>query len=135
MKSFRNYLSEDQDGEMAISQLRSILENATKLLEMMSPQTNLEPWVQSKLTKAQDYISVVHDYMTHAPEASAEDEDSVEENRMLPSDRNDQRMYRNSIDGSKVARKHLEKTQDPNYKPDAHASARAKRVHRGDHNA
>ena len=135
MKSFRNYLSEDQDGEMAISQLRSILENATKLLEMMSPQTNLEPWVQSKLTKAQDYISVVHDYMTHAPEASAEDEDSVEENRMLPSDRNDQRMYRNSIDGSKVARKHLEKTQDPNYKPDAQASARAKRVHRGDHNA
>jgi len=135
MKSFRDHIFEDHDGEMAISQLRSIVDDSNRLLELLNSESNLEPWVQSKLTKAQDYISVVHDYMTHAPEDSAEEEDSVEENRMLPSDKNNQRMYRNSIDGSKVAKKYFEKTQNPNYKPDAQASLRAKRVHRGDHNA
>lgn len=129
MKSFRNYLSEDQDGEMAISQLRSIVDNATKLLEMMNPQTNLEPWVQSKITKAQDYVSVVHDYMTHTPE------DSMEEGSLLPSERNDQQNYRNTSSGSKVAMKYWDKSQKTNYKPDASASVRAKRVHRGGYHA
>ena len=91
MKSFRDHIFEDHDGEMAISQLRSIVDDSNRLLELLNSESNLEPWVQSKLTKAQDYISVVHDYMTHAPEDSAEEEDSVEENRMLPSDKNNQR--------------------------------------------
>jgi hypothetical protein len=129
MKSFYNYLSEDYDGEMAISQLRSIVDNATKLLEMMNPETNLEPWVQSKLTKAQDYISVVHDYMTHTPE------DSMEEGSLLPSERNDQQNYRNTSSGSKVAMKYWNKSQKPSYKPDASASIRAKRVRRGEYHA
>lgn len=129
MKSFRNYLSEDQDGEMAISQLRSIVDNATKLLEMMNPQTNLEPWVQSKITKAQDYVSIVHDYMTHTPE------DSMEEGSLLPSERNDQQNYRNTSSGSKVAMKYWDKSQKSNYKPDASASVRAKKVHRGEYHA
>lgn len=129
MKSFSNYLSEDHDGEMAISQLRSIVDNATRMLEMINPETNLEPWVQSKLTKAQDYVSVVHDYMTHTPESS------VEEDNMLPSAKNNQRNYRGSLDGSKVAMRHWNKTQRSSYKPDAQASSRAKRVHRGEYNA
>ena len=58
MKTFRQHIFEDYDGEMAISQLHSVVENATRLLEMINAETNLEPWVQSKLTKAQDYISV-----------------------------------------------------------------------------
>ena len=129
MKSFRNYIFEDYDGEMAISQLRSIVDNATKLLEMMNPETNLEPWVQSKLTKAQDYISVVHDYMTHTPE------DSMEEGSLLPSERNDQQNYRNTSSGSKVAMKYWDKSQKPNYKPDASGSIRAKKAHRGEYHA
>jgi hypothetical protein len=129
MKSFSRYLSEDHDGQMAISQLRSIVDNATKLLEMMNSETNLEPWVQSKLTKAQDYISVVHDYMTHTPE------DSMEEGSLLPSERNDQQTYRNTSSGSKVAMKYWNKSQKPNYKPDASASVRAKKVRRGEYHA
>jgi hypothetical protein len=129
MKSFSHYISEDYDGEMAISQLRSIIENANKLLEMVNPQTNLEPWVQSKLTKAQDYMSVVHDYMTHTPE------DSMEEGSLLPSERNDQQTYRNTSSGSKVAMKYWNKSQKPNYKPDAAASVRAKKVRRGEYHA
>jgi hypothetical protein len=122
MKSFRNYIFEDYDGEMAISQLRSIVDNATKLLEMMNPETNLEPWVQSKLTKA-------HDYMTHTPE------DSMEEGSLLPSERNDQQNYRNTSSGSKVAMKYWNKSQESNHKTDKTASLRAKKVHRGEYHA
>jgi len=129
MKSFSHYLSEDHDGQMAISQLRSLVDNATKLLEMITPETNLEPWVQSKLTKAHDYVSMVHDYMTHSPE------NAVEEGSLLPSERNDQQNYRNTSSGSKVAMKYWDKSQKPNYKPDAAASVRAKRVHRGGYHA
>lgn len=114
---------------MAISQLRSIVDNATKLLEMMTPETNLEPWVQSKITKAQDYVSVVHDYMTHTPE------DSMEEGSLLPSERNDQQNYRKTSSGSKVAMKYWDKSQKTDYKPNASASIRAKKVHRGEYHA
>jgi hypothetical protein len=30
---------------------------------MLSPDMELEAWVQSKITKAADYISSVHDYL------------------------------------------------------------------------
>lgn len=129
MKSFRNYFSEDHDGEMAISQLRSIVDNATKILEMLNPETNLEPWIQSKITKAQDYISVVHDYMTHTPD------DSMEEGSLLPSERNDQQNYRKTSSGSKVAMKYWNKSQKQEYKTDASASVRSKKVHRGEYHA
>lgn len=129
MKTFRQHIFEDYDGEMAISQLHSMVENATRLLEMINAETNLEPWVQSKLTKAQDYISVVHDYMAHTPK------DSMEEGSLLPSERNDQQNYRNTSSGSKVAMKYWNKSQRSDYKPDASASVRAKRVHRGEYNA
>ena len=129
MKSFSNYISEDYDGEMAISQLRSIVENANKLLEMMNSETNLEPWVQSKLTKSHDYISMVHDYMAHSPESA------FDEGSLLPSERNDQQNYRKTSSGSKVAMKYWKNSQKPDYKPDAAASVRAKRVHRGGYHA
>ena len=129
MKSFSHYLSEDYDGEMAISQLRSIIENVNELLSMMSSETNLEPWVQSKLTKAQDYVSVVHDYMSHNPDSS------VEEGSLLPSEKNDQRNYRKTSSGSEVGMKYYNKMKKPNAKPDAAASFKAKQVHKGKYHA
>ena len=51
------------EGEMAMEQLKGIIEYATKALEMMKPETQLEAWVQSKLTSATDYIETVHSYM------------------------------------------------------------------------
>jgi len=129
MKSFSHYFSEDHDGQMAISQLRSIADNASKILEMINPETNLEPWVQSKLTKAQDYIAVVYDYMTHTPE------NPVEEGSLLPSETRDQQNYRNTSSGSKVAMKYWNKSQKSDYKSDASASIRSKKVHRGEYHA
>ena len=54
----------DREGDMAKSDLRSIITNAQKLHDMMDDADNLPEWVQSKITVAEDYISTVANYMT-----------------------------------------------------------------------
>ena len=63
-------LKEDKDereygyeGDMAITQLKTICRNAEHLMKIMKPDTDLPEWVQSKITKAEDYISTAHDYL------------------------------------------------------------------------
>jgi len=56
-------LDRDYEGEMAKSQLFSIVKNAKELFDMIDNNTQLEGWVQSKLTKAEDYLSAVASYL------------------------------------------------------------------------
>jgi|LakMenEpi03Aug12_release.lakeMendotaPanAssembly.Ray.scaffolds.fasta_scaffold08166_12 hypothetical protein len=56
-------LERDYEGEMAKSQLFSIVKNAKELFDMIDNSTQLEGWVQSKLTKAEDYLSAVTSYL------------------------------------------------------------------------
>jgi hypothetical protein len=51
------------EGDMAITQLKTICRHAEHLMKMMKPNTDLPEWVQSKITKAEDYISTAHDYL------------------------------------------------------------------------
>jgi hypothetical protein len=51
------------EGDMAITQLKTICRHAEHLMKMMKPDTDLPEWVQSKITKAEDYISTAHDYL------------------------------------------------------------------------
>ncbi len=51
------------EGEMAMSQLKSIMRCSKNLLDMLEPDTDLPEWVQSKITLAQDYIQTAADYM------------------------------------------------------------------------
>jgi hypothetical protein len=53
----------DYEGDMAISQLKSVITNAKKLHDMLKPNTNLPEWVQSKITLAEDYIITAANYM------------------------------------------------------------------------
>ena len=53
----------DYEGDMAKSDLRSIIHNAQTLHDMLDDNTNLAEWVQSKITLAEDYISTVTNYM------------------------------------------------------------------------
>ena len=53
----------DYEGDMAKSQLRSIIANAKQAHDMLKDDTNMAEWVQSKITLAADYISTVADYM------------------------------------------------------------------------
>lgn len=53
----------DYEGDMAKSQLRSILANAKRMHDMLEENTNLPEWVQSKITLAEDYILTAANYM------------------------------------------------------------------------
>ena len=65
----------DYEGDMAMSQLRSIIRNAQHMHDkLLTPTTNLPEWVQSKITLAEDYISTAVNYMN-----SEIDESYIEE--------------------------------------------------------
>jgi len=53
----------DYEGDMSMSQLRSIMHNAQQIHDMLEPNTNMPEWVQSKITLAADYISTCADYL------------------------------------------------------------------------
>lgn len=64
----------DREGDMAKSDLRSIIANAQKLHDMIDDADNLPEWVQSKITIAEDYISTVANYMTAEVNEEVKDE-------------------------------------------------------------
>lgn len=74
----------EHEGSMARSQLGRTAELATMIQGMISDDTNLEEWVESKITKAQDYLSSVLNYMRGESLSEAQYEgDEPEENYAL----------------------------------------------------
>jgi serine protease inhibitor len=53
----------DPEGAMAITQLRSIIEKANDILPTLKAESQLEAWVQSKISLADDYITTVRDHI------------------------------------------------------------------------
>jgi len=51
----------DESGMISV-QLKSIIDLAQALLQMNRDGNQYDAWVQSKITKAQDYLQSVHDY-------------------------------------------------------------------------
>lgn len=51
------------EGEMAMSQLKGIMNHAKQMHDMLDPSTDLPEWVQSKITLAYDYMQTAADYM------------------------------------------------------------------------
>lgn len=52
------------EGEMAMSQLKGIMQHAKQLHDMLKPDTDLPEWVQSKITLSYDYLQTAADYMS-----------------------------------------------------------------------
>jgi hypothetical protein len=52
-------------GQMARTQLMSICDKSKELANMMKDDTQLEAWVESKITIAEDYIQTVYDYLKY----------------------------------------------------------------------
>src|SRR6056300_1639008 len=79
------YKKEDNDHEisMARGELEAIADKATQLagaLQGKSDEGNpLEAWVQSKITKAKDYINSVSDYLMYNPDMKQNEETELEE--------------------------------------------------------
>ena len=67
----------DQEGDMMKSQLRQINSAIDKLMGMVKDDDNLPEWVQSKMTKATDYIRSVRDYLES--EKMDDDEEEMDE--------------------------------------------------------
>ena len=70
MKSFVEHVAEakdpgeyDQEGGMAKTQLRGVIADAEHMIKMFGDDDNLPEWVQSKITKAADYLNSAHRYM------------------------------------------------------------------------
>lgn len=55
----------DYEGEMAKSELLKMKKYAIALCNMIDDETQLEAWVQAKLTKASDYMSAVYHYLDY----------------------------------------------------------------------
>ena len=51
------------EGSMAVGQLNRMAEMVDEVRGMIDEQDDLEEWVESKITKAQDYMSAVMNYM------------------------------------------------------------------------
>lgn len=54
----------DYEGDMVKSDLRSIMGNAQRIIDLVKDEQNLPEWCQNKVTLAEDYISTVANYMT-----------------------------------------------------------------------
>ena len=55
----------DGEGQMFKAQLLSIMKNSQKLYHMIDESDELEDWVQSKITLAEDYLQAVYGYMAY----------------------------------------------------------------------
>ena len=55
----------DEEGKMAKRQLEQLSDYSNELLGMLNDNEQLESWVQSKITKAVDYISTVKHYLEY----------------------------------------------------------------------
>jgi hypothetical protein len=65
----------DDEGGMAKGELSSIAAKAKELAKMMKRNKQLDAWVQSKITKADDYVGSVHDFLKNGKQ-------EVDETRM-----------------------------------------------------
>jgi hypothetical protein len=64
----------DYEGEMAKAELRNLIQNAEEIFDMLDDNTQLEAWVQSKLTKANDYLNSVNQYLKYQSPSNQVDE-------------------------------------------------------------
>jgi uncharacterized protein YjbJ (UPF0337 family) len=74
---------EDHEASMAIGQLKTIQDNLNQLMSILQSKGSdyeLEAWVQSKITSANDKMTSAADYMKNSPSVS-EDFDDINQNR------------------------------------------------------
>ena len=69
---------DESDSDMAVDQLEASIRKAQALITKLQGKGDLEPWVQSLITKAEDYISTVSDY-GEVEEYDVENEQDIKE--------------------------------------------------------
>lgn len=69
----------EPDGGMALGQMAAVIDKLSKLREFIGEDTDLEPWVSSKLAVMDHYADAVSDYMMYGAEGDQEEEGEEEE--------------------------------------------------------
>jgi hypothetical protein len=69
----------DYEGQMARTQLQTIMRNSRDMIEMIKDDDNMPEWVQSKITLSHDYITTARDYLQSKQELG-EDKDPCWDN-------------------------------------------------------
>jgi hypothetical protein len=67
------------EGKMAKGDVIELAKDAADVASMIGPNTNLPEWVESKITKAADYLNVVKDYLSNYDAVRHLDEDELDE--------------------------------------------------------
>ena len=81
------FRKEDHEASMAIGQLKTIQDNLNQLMSILQSKGSdyeLEAWVQSKITSANDKMTSAADYMKNSPSVSeaVDDKESDDSNKV-----------------------------------------------------
>jgi hypothetical protein len=71
----------DEGGEMALGQIAAVTDKMSKLQQFLNPDSDVEPWVASKLAVMDDSAGAIYDYMMYNPEAQESEGEDMEEMR------------------------------------------------------
>ena len=74
--------TEDYEVSMAIGQLKTIQDRVGKIMDFLSGKSddyNMEAWLQSKITSAEDKLNSVANYVTNNPEVTNEAKEEPKE--------------------------------------------------------
>ena len=97
---------DDHEVSMARGELEAISDKALELSSAMQGMTDegnpLEAWVQSKITKAKDYVNSVYDYLMYNPDMAKEDMNMDPAKHVARSKRNPDKFCVFDKDGNEV---------------------------------
>ena len=115
-KVYKEQDEKDHEVSMARGELEAIADKATQLASMLQGKSDegnpLEAWVQSKITKAKDYINSVSDYLMYNPDMANEEVELDERTRYAKETGKDYTTGKPSVKGGEEppsAMKHLQK--------------------------
>jgi hypothetical protein len=89
----------EPDGSMALGQIDAAMDKLQKLRQFIQPDSDLEPWVSSKLTLMDHYTDAVSDYMMYNPEAKGEEMEMMRNGGYVVTRSNDRKGKTHKVTG------------------------------------
>ena len=106
------------EGDMAMSQLRTIIRNCQEMMKVLDKETDMPEWVQSKITLATDYLQTANDYLMSELEEETDEKEVGKEIKAARLKKDSSEfMSKSSLysAGARDVAKHLGKKDDEKY--------------------
>jgi hypothetical protein len=98
-QAFKFQKGGEPDGEMALGQLAAVVDKMNKLRQFIQPDSDLEPWISSKLAVMDHYADAVSDYMMYNPEAQGEEMEMMKRGGYVVTRSNDRKGKTHKVTG------------------------------------